>query len=120
MPWHKGQMALERGGGKKLLSAAYKDHLGKLVNEQMRKELKLPEGSTWADAIAAQVMLRSVGLVSKEKICFTAITEIRESTEGKTAERIVAAGNEELAALARAMTGEPAPDLNDNPSTSDD
>jgi uncharacterized protein (UPF0218 family) len=120
MPWHKGQIAQERGGGKKLLSAAYREYLGRLIPTKLREELKLPEGTTFADAIAVQTMLRAIGQVSKEHICFTAITEIRETTEGKTAERIVAAGNEELAALARAMVGEPAPIPDDNPSTAED
>lgn len=116
MPFFKSEYADERGKdgklkgfGGKLLSASYKAQLGQLVTEKVREELRLPMGSTWADAIAAQVVKRSIGLVSKEQVCFTAITELRETTEGKTAEKIIAGGNEELAALARAIAGEPAP-----------
>lgn len=121
MPWFKSEYANERksngtlkGHGGKLLSASYKAQLGQLVDEATRQELKLPQGSTWADAIAQQLTLRAIGRVSKEQICFTAITELRETTEGKTAERIVTQGNDELAALARAIAGDPEPE----PSTS--
>jgi hypothetical protein len=94
-----------RSEGQKLLSAAYRAYLGRLIPEADRLSLKLPEGATWADAIAVQTVKRAVGLVSKEQICFTAISELRETTEGKNAERIVTAGNEELAALARVIAG---------------
>lgn len=99
---------LTRGAGSKLLSAGYREYLERLVPEEERTKLKLPEGSTWADAIAQQTIRRAVAIVGKDEICFTAITEIRETTEGKTAERIVSAGNEELAALAAAINGPPA------------
>ena len=97
----------------KLLSQGYREWLGMLVPEAQRVEFRLPEGSTWADAIALQTIKRAVGLVSKENICFTAITELREATEGKIAEKIVSAGNEELLALAKAINGEPAVDSSD-------
>ena len=109
MPWFKSEEAAKRGAGAKLLSGAYKEYLGALVTESVRKELKLPEGSTWADAIALQTVKRAVGLVAKENICFTAITELRESTEGKTPEKMAIGGNSELAALAAAMAQPPAP-----------
>lgn len=115
MAWIKSDYAQERGAsgrlkghGSKLLSAAYKAYLGTLVDEQTRRELKLPEGSTWSDAIALQTVKRAVGQVSKENICFTAITELRETTEGKTPEKIIATGNEELLALTQAINGPPA------------
>jgi hypothetical protein len=98
-----------RGYGTKLLSAGYKAALGDLVDEENRRIFKLPPGSTWSDAIALQACKRAVGIVSKEQICFTAITELREATEGKIADRLVTNGNEELAALARALNEEPAP-----------
>jgi hypothetical protein len=97
-----------RSEGAKLLSSAYRAYLGRLIPEHDRAALKLPEGATWADAIAVQTVRRAVALVGKDNICFTAITELRESTEGKTAERLVSGGNEELAALARAISGPPA------------
>lgn len=116
MPWFKSDYTQEKksngvtkGHGAKLLSASYKAYLGTLVDEQTRRDMKLPEGSTWADAIALQTVKRAIGQVSKEQICFTAITELRETTEGKTAEKIIATGNEELQALAAAITGTPAP-----------
>lgn len=93
--------------GAKLLSVGYREWLGRLVDEATRTQLKLPEGATWADAIALQTVRRAVNIIGKDSICFTAITELRESTEGKTAERIVAGSNEELAALARAISGAP-------------
>jgi len=94
--------------GQKLLSSAYRAYLGRLIPEADRLSLRLPEGATWADAIAVQTIKRAVGLISKEQICFTAIMELRESTEGKNPERVVTAGNEELAALARVLAGPPA------------
>lgn len=108
MPFIKSQYS-GRGAGSKLLSSAYKEYLGRLVDEDTRVTQHLPMGTTWADFIAFQNVRRAVGLVSKEQICFTAITELRETTEGKTPERAVVGGNEELAALARALSAEPEP-----------
>lgn len=111
MAWPEGTVKNGRDYGRKvgakLLSVGYREWLGRLVPESTRLEYKLPEGATWADAIAMQTIKRAVGLVSKENICFTAITELRESTEGKTAEKIVTTGNEELAALAIALREPP-------------
>jgi hypothetical protein len=116
MPWYDGQpkkpIDRSKSEGQKLLSTAYRAFLGRLVPEEQRLALKLPEGATWADAIAVQTIKRAVGLVGKEQICFTAITELRETTEGKNPERLVTAGNEELAALAKVLAGPPA--LEDN------
>lgn len=104
MSFFKYEYAKEkRGAGAKLLSAAYREYLARLIPEDHRIVLNLPEGSTWADAIAVQAVKKAVGLISKEDICFTAITELRESTEGKTPERNLVAGNEELLALTRAV-----------------
>jgi hypothetical protein len=97
-----------RSIGAKLLSVGYREWLGRLVPEETRERMRLPEGSTWADAIALQTIKRAINIVGKEEICFTAITELRETTEGKTAERIVTAGNEELAQLARCISEGPA------------
>jgi hypothetical protein len=106
MPFFKSEYG-GRGAGTKLLSAAYKEYLGRLVDEQTRIDQHLPMGTTWADFIALQNVKRAVGLVSKENICFTAITELRETTEGKTPERMAIGANEELAALARAINTPP-------------
>lgn len=113
MPWSKAGNSLSNG--KKLLSASYREYLGRPVDKKTQEEFKAPDGTTWSDLIAYQVVRRAVGIVGKDSVCFTAITELRETTEGKTAERIVAAGNEELEALARAITGEPAPVPHVNP-----
>jgi len=107
MAFIKSEFAKGRGASNKLLSSAYKDYLGRLVDENTRQEHKLPEGTTWADFIAFQNVRRAVGIISKEQICFTAITELRETTEGKTPERVAVGGNEELAALAAALANPP-------------
>jgi len=106
MAWPKRDS--EKAEAQKLLSTGYRAYLGRLVDEEHRQSLRLPEGATWADAIAYQTIKRAVGLISKENICFTAIQELRETTEGKNPERIVTAGNEELAALAKVLSGGPA------------
>jgi hypothetical protein len=92
----------------RLISKAYQGYLGQLVPEHYLETMDLPEGSTWSDAIAQQVLKRSVGLVTEDNICFQAITELRETTEGKTPERQVVGGNEELLALAHAIANGPA------------
>jgi len=122
MGWHRkdGTDAITKKVGAKLLSAGYREWLGRLVPEQTRTDLGLPEGSTWADAIALQTVKRAVGLIKKDDICFTAITELRESTEGKTPEKVIAASNEELLALARAVSGAPAELPEGSPVTEDD
>jgi len=105
MPFFKSEFVKERGAGQKLLSAAYREYLGRLVPQEYLEQYRLAPGSTWADAIALQVVKKAIGIIGKDKLCFDAITELRETTEGKTAERLVTAGNEELAALARAISG---------------
>jgi hypothetical protein len=113
--WQPGQSGnpagAPRGPRKKnLLGPAYKAILGEVLDEDTKQEFKMPDGSTWADLIATHVVKRAIGKVADEKICFRAITELRETTEGKTPEKVIAAGsNEELANLARIMQGEPAP-----------
>lgn len=117
MAWYEkkaGQKDYSRSIGAKLLSAGYREWLAMLLPEATRVEYHMPEGSTWADAIALHTIRRAVGLVAKENICFTAITELRESTEGKTAEKIIASSNPELEALALAITGGPAEQENES------
>ena len=96
--------------GAKLLSEGYRQWLGRLVPEDIREQFGLPEGATWSDAIGLQTIKRALALVSKENICFTAIQELRESTEGKTPERVMVAQNSELMALAAAINQAPAED----------
>lgn len=118
--WHPSQDyspgALKKNGELKknarpnLLSAAYRQILGNACDEELKLELGLEDGATWAEVIGKQVVRRAVGKVPDDRICFRAITELRETTEGKTPEKVIAAGtNEELAALAKIMQGEPAP-----------
>lgn len=116
MAFIKSEYGKGRGAGAKLLSGAYKEYLARLVDEQTRVEHHLAPGTTWADFIALQTVKRATGLVSKEQICFTAITELRESTEGKIPERMAVGGNEELAALAMALSQPPAeaPDVKES------
>lgn len=116
MPFFKSEYADSRktnghtkGFGKSLLSASYKAMLGTLIDEETRAHFKMDYGATWADLIALQVGKRAVGMINKDAVCFTAITELRETTEGKTAEKLAIGGNSELEALARAITGEPEP-----------
>jgi CO dehydrogenase/acetyl-CoA synthase beta subunit len=93
----------------KLLSAAYKKVLGKKVPEEVKEKLKLEDDANWAEAIAEHVAKNAVGVVNNKDISFAAISELRESTEGKTPEKIIAAGtNEELTNLAAIMNGPPA------------
>ena len=89
--------------GAKLLSEGYRSWLGRMVPEEQREAFGLPEGATWSDAIALQTIKRAVNIVGKDNICFTAITELRESTEGKTPEKVMVAQNTELLALAEAI-----------------
>jgi len=101
---------IDKKVGAKLLSEGYRQWLGRLVPEDIREQFGLPEGSRWADAIASQTIRRALALVGKDNICFTAITELRESTEGKTPEKVMVAQNTELLALAQAINSAPAPE----------
>jgi len=94
------------GAGRNLLSGAYKVILTKPLNEELKTEFHMEDGATWADLIAITVAKRAIGKVPDDKICFRAITELRETTEGKTPDKVIAAGsNEELANLAKIMQG---------------
>jgi hypothetical protein len=93
-----------------LLSKAYRAQLAKPVSEDLKQRMSLEAGDTYAVAIAKQVVDRAIGRVKDDEICFVAIKELRETTEGKTAEKVIAAGsNVELMELAKIMGGEPAP-----------
>jgi hypothetical protein len=94
---------------KKLLGQAYKDILTTTITEDLKQELGLRDGATYADGIAMQVVKTALGVINEDKISFRAIVELRETTEGKTAEKVIAAGtSQELANLAAIMQGEPA------------
>jgi hypothetical protein len=105
-----------------LLSSAYKAILGRKMSEDLRQELNLDEGASYADGIASRVVLRAIGKNKSEDVDFKAITELRETTEGKTPDKIIAAGtNEELTNLARIMAGSPAePDSHEEEITAPD
>jgi len=110
--WKPGQRPMGAGRKPNLLSAAYKAQLAKPMSADLAQALGLPdeEEHNYAEAIAHVVVHRAIGKVKDDQICFRAITELRETTEGKTPEKIIAAGtNEELVALATIMKGEPAP-----------
>lgn len=110
--WKKGESGNPRGRRPSLLSHAYKEQLAKPMPADVCQALGLdPEtGANYAEGIAHQMTHRALGRVKDDQICFRAVTELRETTEGKTPEKIIAAGtNEELVALATIMKGEPAP-----------
>jgi hypothetical protein len=91
------------------LSKAYIKVLGLPATEHLKEHYGLDDGDTVADAIATNVVGRALGFVKDDQICFIAIKELREATEGKIPEKaIVAGGNEELANLAAIMAGNPA------------
>lgn len=92
------------------LTKAYKERLLRPVSEALKQAHDLDDGATYADAIASNLVNKALGLVPDDKICFVAIKELRETTEGKTPEKAIVAGtNEELIALATIMNGSPAP-----------
>jgi len=92
----------------RLLSNAYKAHLSARVPNEVAKALGIPNTWRWADAIASQVLKKAVGQVSDKEINFIAITELRESTEGKNVERpSLGQSNTELTALMSAIAAGP-------------
>lgn len=104
-----------------LLSGAYRHALKTQAPEDIKTSMGLEDGSTMADAVASQLLKRAIGLVPDDKICFRAITELRETTEGKTPDKIIASGtNPELAALAKMMQGPPAPTDSEAAATAED
>lgn len=115
--WKPGQRGCDTTGMKykkraTKLSEAYTIALNTRVPPEIAKALNVPEDTLWSEAIAMQVLKKSVGQIKDSEICFTAITELRESTEGKTPERMaIGGGNAELDALAKAIAGGPAKSL---------
>jgi hypothetical protein len=81
-------------GGKGKISEAMSAMLTEKIPEHMKTFLGIDDvpDATWADAISYQTVKRAVGLIDGDKICFTAITELRETTEGKTPEKSEVAG----------------------------
>jgi hypothetical protein len=72
--------------GSKLISEAYTKHLGDRLPEDVRDVLELPDDATWADAIAIQ-QLKAAIQHKETHVNQTAVSELREVTEGKVPER---------------------------------
>ena len=97
------------------ISDAYKARLNDEIPVPIAQLLSVSPRMTWAELIALQTLKKAVGVLEKDNdISFTAITELRESTEGKTPERVaIGGGNLELDALAKAIAAGPAPTATD-------
>src|ERR1700751_5591735 len=80
--WRPGESGNPSGRPRRRpISDAYAERLQRPVREKLRRELDLPEGATWADAIAAALAIAACkGSVAEAR-------ELREATEGKTSER---------------------------------
>lgn len=83
-----------KGTGTKKISEAYTAYLQQEIPDDDRLKLGLEPGTTWADAISIQIMRRSLGLVNSDGVCFTAVTELRETTEGKTPDKAEVSGKD--------------------------
>jgi hypothetical protein len=83
-----------KGSGTKKISEAYTAYLEQKMPDDECRQLNFEPGTTWADALAIQTMRRSLGLVDANGICFTAITELRETTEGKTPDKAELTGKD--------------------------
>lgn len=81
-------------GGSAKISIAYSMMLTEEVPDEVRTKLGVSpdQKCTWADLIALQTVKRAVGVIPSEAIGFTAITELRETTEGKTADKLEQSG----------------------------
>ena len=99
------------------ISEAYKAKLNDEIPVEIAQLLSVSPRMSWAELIALQTLKKAVGVLDKDSdISFTAITELRESTEGKTPERVaIGGGNAELDALAKAIAAGPAPTATDEP-----
>ncbi len=85
--WKPGQSGNPGGRPKKTsISDAYAKHVGKSVPEDVRLKLRLPKGSTWADAMAVGQIRSAV----KGKT--DAAREIADRVEGKTAQAVTGEG----------------------------
>jgi hypothetical protein len=78
-----------KGTGNIVLSDAYKHILKQPCPPDVCRKLKLSvsDGLTVAEALAWQVLRRSIGMIDNDGLCFAAVTELREVTEGKVPER---------------------------------
>jgi hypothetical protein len=85
-----------KGHGSKIISEAYNAYLCQTIpaDDCARLGIDANVGITWSDMISIQTMRRSLGLVDSNKICFEAITELREVTEGKIPEKAELTGRD--------------------------
>jgi hypothetical protein len=80
--WRPGESGNPAGRPKRRpISDAYAEYLQRPVPEKLRSELDLWEGATFADAIAAGLVIA----VCKGSVA--AARELREATEGKAGDR---------------------------------
>ena len=111
----------------KKLSEAYANNLAARVPDNILRALDIWDPDvesklTWADLLAQRVLARAVGQVANDKICFTAITELRETTEGRNVDKpTIGNANSELLALASAIAAGPVvPETPEGDSQTDD
>lgn len=82
-----------KGSGAKRISEAYSGALSQDIGDEMKLKLGIDPDvpCSWADAIAIQTCRKAIDSDSSN-VNFTAITELRETTEGKTPDRAEFAG----------------------------
>lgn len=82
-PWKPGQSGNPSGKGKrKPISDRYEKLADLPMPDDIRRKLKMPEGSTFGDAVAFRIFLGAI------KGAPAAARELREAIEGKAAQRI--------------------------------
>lgn len=74
-----------KGSGSKTISAAYNAILNQELTEEAKAQLGITGPATWADAIAIQAAKKAVML--DYRFDQGAVTELRETTEGKTPDK---------------------------------
>lgn len=86
--WKGNAGGRPKGSGAKKISEAYNGALSQDIGEEYKIKLGLDKDApcSWADAIAIQTCRKAVDGDSSN-VNFTAITELRETTEGKTPEK---------------------------------
>ena len=89
-PWKKGQSGNLSGRPKKKpITEAYERQLKQSLPDDFRIRMKLPEGATWADAVAVgQIRSAAEGNTQAAK-------EIADRLEGKVAQQVDVANTED-------------------------